>query len=388
MTAEHIHDALTLLPADLIAEADRKRSGKPRVIPWKRYAAMAACFLLVLCCGWYSMLMFGSMGGAKETAAIPTMAAAESRSDSARAEAPAEEVMEAAPQEPAAAEEEVCGLPTAPASGSVTADKEHSDLCIDHAHSPAEPFEDDTQASSGWCGNMTATVYYGEHVYTLSGSGAVTLTDILYHLTYDPEKLCRCMAEITVDTEMGAGYEINLEEYFVRFEGGQAALTPEQAAELKRALQNVLPLSYSTHQVITPSLDGYSDHDVTLITSRQELEDYWERFSDRYDFFGMQSLCGIYGYDDDWFREHDLLLTVVYSRVGVTYDVTSITDVSDSCEHGWEWEVLVSLKGEYYPDNEETTYHLLTRLEKGIMSPDDDIIGVMDTRGMEPYLYP
>lgn len=51
MTADKLHDALTLLPADLIAETDRKRSRPRNVIPWKRYAAMAACFVLVLSTG-------------------------------------------------------------------------------------------------------------------------------------------------------------------------------------------------------------------------------------------------------------------------------------------------------------------------------------------------
>lgn len=80
MTAEQLHDALTLLPADLVAEADRRRSGRPKVLRRKRYAAMAACFLLVFCGG---MLVHSTLGmGGKtaymsEEAALPeTMAAA------------------------------------------------------------------------------------------------------------------------------------------------------------------------------------------------------------------------------------------------------------------------------------------------------------------------
>ena len=49
MTGEQFHDALTLLPADLIAQADKIRCHKPKIIPWKRYAALAACFAVVLC---------------------------------------------------------------------------------------------------------------------------------------------------------------------------------------------------------------------------------------------------------------------------------------------------------------------------------------------------
>lgn len=72
MTAEQIHDALTLLPADLIAEADRKRNRKPKVIVWKRYAAMAACFVLVLCSSLFCMQLFTPKG---ETEAAPAEAA-------------------------------------------------------------------------------------------------------------------------------------------------------------------------------------------------------------------------------------------------------------------------------------------------------------------------
>lgn len=48
MTAEQFHDVLTLLPEDLVARADEYRSRKPKVIPLKRYAALAACFAVLL----------------------------------------------------------------------------------------------------------------------------------------------------------------------------------------------------------------------------------------------------------------------------------------------------------------------------------------------------
>ena len=48
MTSEQFHDALTLLPEDLVVNADAFRSRKPRIIPLKRYAAMAACFAALL----------------------------------------------------------------------------------------------------------------------------------------------------------------------------------------------------------------------------------------------------------------------------------------------------------------------------------------------------
>ena len=49
MTSEQFHDALTLLPEDLVAHAEQYRCRKPRVIPLKPYAAAAACLAVVLC---------------------------------------------------------------------------------------------------------------------------------------------------------------------------------------------------------------------------------------------------------------------------------------------------------------------------------------------------
>lgn len=48
MNAEQFHDALTLLPEDLVAQADEFRSRKPKIIPWKQYTAVAACFSILL----------------------------------------------------------------------------------------------------------------------------------------------------------------------------------------------------------------------------------------------------------------------------------------------------------------------------------------------------
>ena len=49
MTSEQFHDALTLLSADLVAQAEEYRCRKPRAIPLKPYAATAACLAIVLC---------------------------------------------------------------------------------------------------------------------------------------------------------------------------------------------------------------------------------------------------------------------------------------------------------------------------------------------------
>ena len=48
MTVDTLHDALTLLPADLVAQTDERRCRKSRRIHWQRWAAMAACLVLIL----------------------------------------------------------------------------------------------------------------------------------------------------------------------------------------------------------------------------------------------------------------------------------------------------------------------------------------------------
>lgn len=68
MTAEKLQDAIGLLPADLIAEADKRRQRKPKVILWKRYAAMAACFALVCSAAWFASMVLMPGGGATESA--------------------------------------------------------------------------------------------------------------------------------------------------------------------------------------------------------------------------------------------------------------------------------------------------------------------------------
>lgn len=73
MTVQQLHDALTLLPDDLILETDRRRSRGKRVIPWKHYAAMAACFALVLSASLFCMRLI-SPKGAAETAQAPAAA--------------------------------------------------------------------------------------------------------------------------------------------------------------------------------------------------------------------------------------------------------------------------------------------------------------------------
>lgn len=71
MTSEQFHDVLTLLPADLIAQADELRCRKPKIIPWKRYAALAACLAVLLCAAAVSRNMQSMNITATMSAAAP-----------------------------------------------------------------------------------------------------------------------------------------------------------------------------------------------------------------------------------------------------------------------------------------------------------------------------
>lgn len=69
MTAEQFHDALNLLPMELVEEADRRRQNpKKRDIPWSRYAGLAACLVLLLGCSWLVHGMFHAGGKSAESA--------------------------------------------------------------------------------------------------------------------------------------------------------------------------------------------------------------------------------------------------------------------------------------------------------------------------------
>ena len=94
------------------------------------------------------------------------------------------------------------------------------------------------EETSGYVCNATRVTFHLEDGdYSFMGSNAVILTDLLLSLDYDPIKICRCMPELTVDTDYKTGYGINLRENYVRCDRGQAQLTPEQAYTLRELLQ-------------------------------------------------------------------------------------------------------------------------------------------------------
>nr|WP_326184309.1 hypothetical protein [uncultured Oscillibacter sp.] len=105
-----------------------------------------------------------------------------------------------------------------------------------HDHQPANQPQTVEDPVSGWCGNTSATVYADGQEYTLWGNDAIALTDVLINLSYDPDQVCRCMTEFTVDTEFGTGYGVNLTESFARCDAGQASLTADQTETIRDIL--------------------------------------------------------------------------------------------------------------------------------------------------------
>ncbi len=98
--------------------------------------------------------------------------------------------------------------------------------------------DDEAYRQEVYCGNTQTTVYFQDgKKYTFLSGNSVLLTDILRHLSYDPQKICRCLPEYTVDTEFGTGYGISLRDHgYVRCEKGQAELTQEQYDQIQSIL--------------------------------------------------------------------------------------------------------------------------------------------------------
>ena len=206
MTSEKLHDALSLLPADLVAETDalRTQAKKPQV-HWQRWAAMAACLAVVLLAGTMFSRLFGPKGSSKTTAAVDQF-------QMFVAEAPDREN-------------------AAPALGEAKADRPDDD------HAPADEPESANGTENGSCGSTSVTVTLDGSAFTLSGSDAITLTAILENLDYTSDNICSCSTEFTVETEVGTEYEINLTEYFARCDTWQAALTQKQADAIREIVE-------------------------------------------------------------------------------------------------------------------------------------------------------
>lgn len=84
---------------------------------------------------------------------------------------------------------------------------------------------------------MTTILLDGKE-YTFMGTDSVNLTDILINLKYDPMRVCRCAPELTVKTEFGEPYGVNLTQGYARCEDGQADLTAEQIDLIRKIIDN------------------------------------------------------------------------------------------------------------------------------------------------------
>lgn len=237
MTVHDLHDALTLLPSDLITAADRVRSSpKTNVVPWKRFLPMAACLVLLFGLG---MMVRGDLLNhvvmQKNTAAEAPAVAAPMAPLPESQEIAADEAI---PEEPAAEAPETGNASNSAAMGD---DKKaaQEELCIDHSHRFAEEEQTVEDPVKGYCGNMTAAIDVAGERFEISGSDAVAITKILINLDYDPDQVCRCMTDITVDTETLTDIRINLGEAFARCEKGQAALTEEQVQVIRQIIEKL-----------------------------------------------------------------------------------------------------------------------------------------------------
>lgn len=220
MNPEIIHDALTLLPPDLIQETDSLRSRPShRRSHLPQLAALAACMALILGSG-YMLLQYGSMGASKTAA-------------------PEEPMMQAAPAAPAAdnapmaplEEESYAEVPAAEAA--LEEYQDTNTTVSGHTHAFAEPGKTSGTGSHAYCGNTTVTIHTSEGTFSVSGSDGIAISDILIHLNYEHAKICDCEVSLTVDTETLTGIGINLEKGFARCDEGQADLTEKQARTIR-----------------------------------------------------------------------------------------------------------------------------------------------------------
>ena len=106
-----------------------------------------------------------------------------------------------------------------------------------HSHAPAEESLTVDDPVVGYCGNTITDVVLNDETFSFWGGDSVTLTDILINLSYDPDQICRCLPEFTVNTEFGSGYSVSLSDAYARCESGQAALTAEQVEQIQGILE-------------------------------------------------------------------------------------------------------------------------------------------------------
>lgn len=102
-------------------------------------------------------------------------------------------------------------------------------------HEPAAEPRTVEDPVSGYCGNTFTEVVLDGKTYSFWGDDSVALTDIVINLPYDGD-MCRYLPELTVNTEFGDGYGVNLTEHYVRYGDRQCPITEEQAETVRGIL--------------------------------------------------------------------------------------------------------------------------------------------------------
>lgn len=134
--------------------------------------------------------------------------------------------------------------PTAESSQTVSAEeKEPSSAAkpVSEDHKPAAAPQTVSNPVSGYCGNIQTTIHWNEKDYTFEGNDSVIVTDIVINLQYDPNKVCKCLPDIMVNTQDGGHYGLSLKEAYVRCEKGQADLTADQVKAIEAVLNRLAP---------------------------------------------------------------------------------------------------------------------------------------------------
>ena len=373
MTPEQIHDALNLLPSDLITEADKLRTPKKKPLAFRSWVATAACAAIVLMLGSFTIANF-----------LPSM----QKSAESIAEAPTA----AAPMAPAEMQQESFAMDTITLTP--TGEPEEAPAAEapdgDHRHGFAE-FDDTKNSdmiSGAYCGNTITTIHIGGESFDIAGSDSIAITDILANLNYDPNKVCRCMAAFTVDIEFMENIQVHLGEAFARCEKGQADLTEEQAQTIQdiidgleivvaespvEASVDLTGIQYIATPVL-PTINTVGDPRTSLVTSAGALYDYYVKYCEV--FYMDDYFAATVPYNRAWFLTNDLLIL----RIGAPhpefhYDVTAFALKPDTDPAAWQ----ITL--ERNPDeptdiafDNNSMWHILIPVPKGMLTEETVIL--------------
>lgn len=114
--------------------------------------------------------------------------------------------------------------------------------------------------------------------------------------------------------------------------------------------------------------EGVEYPQVTVIRSRQELDNYYDAYRDYYDMDSLEDGCT--HWTENFFAEHDLLLILVMENDG--YDCPQVGYLNRQEGGRWEltfpgtWEVGEGIDA-------ETPWHIYVEIKKGLIAEDDTI---------------